>query len=378
MEIPYKQKFSDGGFVNSTQVSPKESPPPTDRPLAHIGIGGLIERLAKSDYGEFGSITLIGELCNRIVSLAQERGGVPLIIPADAIFRYEPSNLPRDARLVASDPYCKEEVPPRAEASYRAALNAKALELKGATDTTMVRAVLHRFGFDRLNDVTDAKLQEVCNALDCELMDHATRSNTTYYHRLHGECQYLRPHPDDGALWVMSKLGESADYHYFDCESSELRTEPWPAQPTAEMIEFPEGEVLGQPYPDWPSDLHTFQERKAFQRGVAAARQVGSQIANGGPAYAALREVLDMALEQASIGKGKERHAPNDERFEDQRMLSISRLLASEYGMAYQVCKKVSEGLILPTTERKVAELLGAINYIAGIVIYLREKDREA
>ena len=66
---------------------------------------------------------------------------------------------------------------------------------------------------------------------------------------------------------------------------------------------------------------------------------------------------------------------PNGERFEEQRMLAISRLLNSERGMAYQVCKKVTEGIDLPTTERKVAELLGAINYIAGMVIFLREKD---
>lgn len=91
--------------------------------------------------------------------------------------------------------------------------------------------------------------------------------------------------------------------------------------------------------------------------------------------YYALAAVLGDALEQASKGKGKERHAHNGERFEEQRMLAISRLLNSERGMAYQVCKKVIEGIDLPTTERKVAELLGAINYIAGMVIFLREKD---
>ena len=91
--------------------------------------------------------------------------------------------------------------------------------------------------------------------------------------------------------------------------------------------------------------------------------------------YYALAAVLGDALEQASKGKGKERHAPNGERFEEQRMLAISRLLNSERGMAFQVCKKVTEGIDLPTTERKVAELLGAINYIAGMVIFLREKD---
>lgn len=378
MEIPYKQKFSDGGFVNCTQVPPKAPPPPLERPLGGIAIGVLIDMLVKNDYRDYRQGQIEHELLYRLTYLSVNHGGAPYIIPADATFRHELSGTPRDARDIASDPYQTAVVTAPTTLIGRVDLDRKALELKAATDRMVVRTVLQRFGFDRLRDVTNDKLQEVYNALDCALMDHTTRSNTTYYHRLHGECRYLRPHPDDGALWVMSKLCEYADYYYFDCESDELRTEPWPATPKVEMIEFSNGEVLGDPHPAWPADLHTFQERLAFQRGVAAARQVDSMDKRGGAAYAALREVLDMALDQASAGKGKERHAPNGERFEDQRMLSISRLLVSEYGMAYQVCKKVSEGLILPTTERKVAELLGAINYIAGIVIYLRGKDIEA
>lgn len=92
--------------------------------------------------------------------------------------------------------------------------------------------------------------------------------------------------------------------------------------------------------------------------------------------YKALRKVLDDALLQAAVGKGKDRHAKGLP-FQEQRMLGISRLLDSERGMAYQACKKIAEGLDLDTTERKVAELLGAINYIAGIVLFLREKDEE-
>lgn len=377
MEIPYKQKFSDGGFVNCTQVPPKAPPPPLERPLGGIAIGVLIDMLVKNDYRDYRQGQIEHELLHRLTHLTVNHGGAPYIIPADATFRHELSDTPRDARDVASDPYQEATVTAPATLIGRVGLNSKALELKAATDRMVVRTVLQRFGFNRLHDVTDDKLQEVYNALDCALMDHTTRSNTTYYHRLHGECNYLCPHPDDGALWVMCKSHEFRDY-YFDCEKSELRDEPWPASPEVEKTDFRNGEVLGAPHPDWPADLRTFQERSAFQRGVAAARQVDSLDKRGGPAYASLREVLDHALDQASAGKGKERHAPNGERFEDQRMLSISRLLVSEYGMAYQVCKKVSEGLILPTTERKVAELLGAINYIAGIVIYLREKDIEA
>lgn len=90
--------------------------------------------------------------------------------------------------------------------------------------------------------------------------------------------------------------------------------------------------------------------------------------------YLQLALVLQRAHDQAAYGKGKDRHA-NDLPFHEQRMLSISRLLDSPDGMAYQVLKKVTEGLELPSTERKVAKLLGAINYLAGIVIFLEAKD---
>lgn len=90
--------------------------------------------------------------------------------------------------------------------------------------------------------------------------------------------------------------------------------------------------------------------------------------------YEGLVEVLVQALEQAQSGKGAERHG-NGLRFEDQRMLAITRLLNNERGLAYQACKKVAEGLDLPTHEARVKELLGAINYIAGIIIFLEEAE---
>lgn len=38
------------------------------------------------------------------------------------------------------------------------------------------------------------------------------------------------------------------------------------------------GEVIGHGYPDWPEDLKSFAERKAYQRGVAHARAVAKSI----------------------------------------------------------------------------------------------------
>lgn len=93
--------------------------------------------------------------------------------------------------------------------------------------------------------------------------------------------------------------------------------------------------------------------------------------------YQSLRRVLDMAYAQAAEGKGAERHAGGLP-FEEQPMQTISRLLRSERGMAFQAIKKIQEGLNLPTTDRKVHELLGAINYLAGIVIYLETQEQSS
>lgn len=84
--------------------------------------------------------------------------------------------------------------------------------------------------------------------------------------------------------------------------------------------------------------------------------------------YALLKDVLDRAYEQASAGKGKERHA-GGQAFEDQPMLVISELLDTVDGMAFQVIKKTREGRGLGK-EAAIREFLGAINYLAGMVIY--------
>lgn len=89
----------------------------------------------------------------------------------------------------------------------------------------------------------------------------------------------------------------------------------------------------------------------------------------GGP-YGKLADVLTRAYLQASAGKGKERHAVGDVPFEDQPMATINRQLGSVDGFIYQAHKKSLEAKRLPDG-RAQAELLGAINYLAGAVIAL-------
>ena len=86
--------------------------------------------------------------------------------------------------------------------------------------------------------------------------------------------------------------------------------------------------------------------------------------------YEQLETILGEALEQAAAGKGKERHATG-QAFEDQPMQLISKLLDDNHGLAFQAIKKIQESLRL-SPDRAERELLGAINYIAGMIIFLR------
>lgn len=85
--------------------------------------------------------------------------------------------------------------------------------------------------------------------------------------------------------------------------------------------------------------------------------------------YGTLARVLQMAYDQAATGKGNERHG-NGLPFHQQPMQAISALLGNYEGLAYQICKKVTEARNLPTKEQRVRELLGVINYAAGMIIY--------
>ena len=88
-------------------------------------------------------------------------------------------------------------------------------------------------------------------------------------------------------------------------------------------------------------------------------------------AYDALSEVLDAAYYQAAQGKGKERHAKEDEPFDKQIICEVTRRLGAGYPLG-QAVKKIYESQRLGG-ERGIAELLGAINYISAAVIVMKE-----
>lgn len=94
------------------------------------------------------------------------------------------------------------------------------------------------------------------------------------------------------------------------------------------------------------------------------------------PGYETLATVLDNALYQAQSGKGEERHA-NSLPFDQQPM---QRLIQS-YGVGFalgQAAKKGEEAQGLQPGH-DIAELLGAIVYLAGAIVHLQkryDKDR--
>lgn len=87
----------------------------------------------------------------------------------------------------------------------------------------------------------------------------------------------------------------------------------------------------------------------------------------GAEGYETLLAVFVRALFQAAHGKGKERHAAVGEPFEGQMMQDMARRFGVG-ALLGQAFKKSEESQRLPH-DRAVAELLGAINYLAGAVI---------
>lgn len=88
--------------------------------------------------------------------------------------------------------------------------------------------------------------------------------------------------------------------------------------------------------------------------------------------YFELARVLGLALQQASGGKGAERHGQGKP-FDRQPMLEISRMLnGSPIGCMYQAIKKTQEASRMDVDAAQ-RELLGAINYLAGAYLLLEE-----
>lgn len=89
------------------------------------------------------------------------------------------------------------------------------------------------------------------------------------------------------------------------------------------------------------------------------------------PGYEELAGVFREALDQAQYGKGKKRHA-NDKPFLAQPMMEIGRMTGPG-GTIFQAMKKSQESLGLSDLPA-IMELHGAINYLAGTILLLKER----
>jgi hypothetical protein len=92
------------------------------------------------------------------------------------------------------------------------------------------------------------------------------------------------------------------------------------------------------------------------------------------PDYIELTRALDAALEQASAGKGKERHA-NGRSFHRQPIMEIGRMVGPGYQIG-QAMKKGQEAmgmLARGEKDRARAELLGAVVYMAAAWLLIEE-----
>ncbi len=91
------------------------------------------------------------------------------------------------------------------------------------------------------------------------------------------------------------------------------------------------------------------------------------------PGYERLATVLNLAYEQAAFGKGSQRHATGQP-FHEQPMQSLIRL----HGLGFatgQASKKAQEAQRMDP-QQAIHELLGAINYLAGAIISIQDKQK--
>jgi regulator of replication initiation timing len=114
---------------------------------------------------------------------------------------------------------------------------------------------------------------------------------------------------------------------------------------------------------------------RAFDNDKAVARkeiQAAYEALRSPDGYDSLGRVLREVMHQCAIGKGNERHA-NGKAFIDQPILAYSREYKSPVGLLFQIRKKLDEFDRLDGVARR-RELLGAIVYLAALVIFDQEQ----
>ena len=129
---------------------------------------------------------------------------------------------------------------------------------------------------------------------------------------------------------------------------------------------------------DYGLTIQLFVVRKYLDRDFAEVVNVPDRLSRSTKPiptedpYISLRYVLELAVDQAANGKGKERHA-NGEPFDQQKICKISRAVGVGFALG-QALKKAEESVRL-NKEAALREILGAINYLAAAYIVINAND---
>lgn len=90
--------------------------------------------------------------------------------------------------------------------------------------------------------------------------------------------------------------------------------------------------------------------------------------------YEALAEILGEAFDQSANGKGRERHS-SGQPWTQQPIITITGTVGVGFPLG-QAMKKIDESQRMEEPERAVAELLGAIVYLAAAIYNIRTTER--
>lgn len=130
-----------------------------------------------------------------------------------------------------------------------------------------------------------------------------------------------------------------------------------------------------QTTPSWFDLKMSTKQISLARSNISQIRSYEPEILTRKEDYTPLRKVLKMAYDQATIGKGKIRHAQGKD-FTDQTIMNATRR-TDGFGAWFQVYKKVDETLQLPRGQARINEMLGVIIYSCAYILNEEEWMKE-
>jgi hypothetical protein len=114
----------------------------------------------------------------------------------------------------------------------------------------------------------------------------------------------------------------------------------------------------------------------ARARIAEANARLGKQLGKLEDPYAELKRIFDQAFTGQTEGKAKARHNKTGILpFEQQRIMTISEMQNSPYGLTYQVTKKMLEALDMDEVEKTIHELQGVMVYVGALILFVERRE---